>query len=153
MYIQGEGMKADAAKGFDLIRKSAELGHLPAMLNLGQLYQAGTGTVKNPKEALRWSQRAMEKGEPNSPLYVADFYLKGIGVAKDSQGYRRSEVVCQGEKHAGDVCNEHFSTTRASSPRGTTVKPCNGIEKRRPLGINCQLTIRHTWVERCDRTD
>jgi uncharacterized protein len=62
-YLKGDGVEKDAAKAVELMRQSAELGHVPAMTAVGYLYSAGKGVRLNDLEASKWFRMAADKGD------------------------------------------------------------------------------------------
>lgn len=61
-YRAGEGVKRDAIKGFEYVRKAALQGYTDAEIDLAVLYYNGEGVTKNREEALRWLRKAESKG-------------------------------------------------------------------------------------------
>jgi hypothetical protein len=64
-------------------RKAAELNHLSAQYNLGQLYYQGSGVVQNYEEAVFWYRKAAEQNQPDAQFALGCTCLKGIGIAKN----------------------------------------------------------------------
>ena len=73
LYVLGEGVAADPAKGRELLETAAGAGHLGAALNLGLYYQAGAFSGRQGKPsaaqqeadreaARRWMCRAGVQG-------------------------------------------------------------------------------------------
>lgn len=64
-------------------RLSAEKGNPVAAFKLGELYEHGTGVLKDPVLAFQWYMRSAAKNDRHGQLKVGWCYQKGIGVAAD----------------------------------------------------------------------
>jgi hypothetical protein len=73
----------EAAPGIELLRKSAGSGFVPAMLNLGHVYQDGKYSKTNYDEAFRWFSLAAEKGNADAQATVGGYYHLGRGRSQD----------------------------------------------------------------------
>jgi uncharacterized protein len=73
----------DAEAGFQLLRGSAEKGNVPAMLQLGLLYESGKYVRKNYNEAFHWFGLASDKGDPEAQLQLGGCYHYGLGTTPD----------------------------------------------------------------------
>ena len=62
MYLVGDGVEADAEKGFKLLYKSAEIGNDSSQYNVGLMIHEGVGTITNKEEAVKWIRLAAEQG-------------------------------------------------------------------------------------------
>jgi hypothetical protein len=93
---------AEAAKW---LHKAADQDFVPAMNNLGVLYQMGWGVDKNLEEAVRWYRTAAEKGEPKAQANLGLMYQDGSGVGADLvQAYKW--FLLSAEQH--DVVGKHY---------------------------------------------
>jgi TPR repeat protein len=61
-YENGDGVKKDFNKAFDLYRKAAEAGNADAQYNLGTCYYNGIGTEKNIETGMEWINKAAAQG-------------------------------------------------------------------------------------------
>lgn len=62
LYYSGKnGAQQDYAKAREWLTKSAEQDYSEAQMLLAAIYNDGIGTDKNPSEAVRWLQKAIEK--------------------------------------------------------------------------------------------
>jgi hypothetical protein len=50
---------------------------------LAQAYYYGQGVTQNPKEAVRWFQRAADQGDAPSEYALSVLYDRGIAVDRD----------------------------------------------------------------------
>jgi TPR repeat protein len=66
-------------------KKSAELGDVDAMFNLGAMYAHGIGVSQDPQEAFKWSKKAAELGNASAMYSLGLMYAKGEGTLKDPQ--------------------------------------------------------------------
>ena len=62
MYVGGEAMPQDFAKGVEWFRTAAELGNRLGMYNFGVHTARGLGTPQSDEIAAIWLRRAMEAG-------------------------------------------------------------------------------------------
>ncbi len=83
-YLFGsQGLKMDEARGFDLIRKSADQNYLPAVAMLGHCYRVGSGVAQDSAEAVRLLRRAAEAGHAGAIRDLGWCYETGDGLAQD----------------------------------------------------------------------
>lgn len=72
----------DYATAFPACQRIAQTNAEPTIaFALGRMYQEGRGTGKDPKEALKWYQRAAERGLVAAQYNLAGMYKKGEGAA------------------------------------------------------------------------
>jgi len=65
LYYSGKnGAEQDYEKAREWLTKSAEQDYSEAQMLLAAIYNDGIGTKKNPSEAVRWLQKAIEKKKP-----------------------------------------------------------------------------------------
>jgi TPR repeat protein len=69
--------------GLQLLRDSADEGYVPAMLNLGYLYEAGKVVRLNYTEAYNWFKQAADLGVVEAQLQLGGCYEYGLGVTPD----------------------------------------------------------------------
>ncbi len=81
--LSGTGLSRNPTRATDLLRRAADLGHAPAQLVLGYLYETGHALPANISEALAWYKKAAEQGEPTALWVVGRMYLTGSGPFKD----------------------------------------------------------------------
>lgn len=95
-----------AAKDYDTAigayRDLAAKGYVPAMANLGAIYDFGTGVREDNAQAVKWFRKAAEKGQANAMFGLGLMYNKGEGVPKDYgealKWYRKA--AAKGDSHA-----------------------------------------------------
>jgi hypothetical protein len=76
-----------ASKDYSAARKqydrAADLGSIPAMNNIGYLYDKGLGVAQDYAEAARWYEKAAAAGFPVAMNNIGYLYDKGLGVTQD----------------------------------------------------------------------
>ena len=72
-YFDGKGVDAiDQKKGFNYMFRAALKGCEPAYGELANIYLEGIGVDKNIKEAIKWGKKALENGNPQPLIDIAD---------------------------------------------------------------------------------
>lgn len=72
------------ASGLEPLKRSAELGYIPAQMRLAALYtDGGAGIEADPFEARQWVRRAAEAGEPRAMQHYATQLYDGVGGERD----------------------------------------------------------------------
>lgn len=104
MYVNGQGVEANATKGLELITKAAKKGHEPAkkvafnlnielankgdtaaMFNVGYMCFNGWGGTYESDVCLKWLENAGEMGHERSAKVLAKIYTEGMyGVTADT---------------------------------------------------------------------
>lgn len=75
----------DTETTISLYQKAAELGHIKAMLALGEKYIEGKHVPKNTEEALLWYRKAAEAGDIKAMVALGEIYVEGKYVPKDTK--------------------------------------------------------------------
>ncbi len=75
--------KGNYSMAFISFENAAELGHGPAMVELGMCYLQGMGTAKNEEKAVKYFRAAIKANESNGKLDLGYCYEYGLGVKKD----------------------------------------------------------------------
>ncbi|MBC5781550.1 sel1 repeat family protein [Ramlibacter sp. USB13] len=76
------GQKLDLAQAHVHLRKAAELGHLPAQVELAFVYFNGNQQVrKDLAQSFQWFRKAAEAGSVPAQCMLGDFYKDGLGGA------------------------------------------------------------------------
>jgi len=83
MYIQGNGVQSDVAKGDKWLRKAAEDGNANAESVLGVMYGYGGIVERNVFEAVKWWRLAAEQGNAKAQTFLGEHYCTGEGVPQD----------------------------------------------------------------------
>ncbi|PFX12133.1 Uncharacterized protein YbeQ [Stylophora pistillata] len=91
------------SKGFTLLHKAAEQGHLDAQYSLGVLYSMGKEVHKDYGLAFQWLKRAADKGSANAQNDLGLLFQDGLGVKRDIQ-----EALMLFEKSAKQGCSAAF---------------------------------------------
>lgn len=87
MFAKGEGTAPDPARAGELIRRAAELDHVPAMRAYAYALEHGSlGFAHRYGSAAEWFRRAAEHGDPDSMRRLRDAYRLGqLGLAVDER--------------------------------------------------------------------
>ena len=72
-------------EAFRLWKLAAEQGNAEAQLNLGVMFEKGTGVPQDYKEAAKWFRLAAEQGDPEALYNLGVLYDEGLGVPQDHQ--------------------------------------------------------------------
>jgi TPR repeat protein len=78
---------------FDLLKKSADMNYLPAIMTVGEM-----NSQRNPKLAFECYQKAADMGHPKAQLNLAVYYSTGKGV---EQNPKESYYWCEKAASAG----------------------------------------------------
>lgn len=82
IYAADDPVPLDLAKSLFWYEKSAEGLDADAMLKVGEFYQMGKGTTKNPKVAQQWRRKADALGVNGHTLYLIHYFPWGDAPAK-----------------------------------------------------------------------
>lgn len=77
--------REEQINAFQLIRRAAVGGNVPAQYQIGEMYRLGVGAQASEASAARWYQDAAESGNILAMHKLGVFYLTGTGVAQDAQ--------------------------------------------------------------------
>jgi TPR repeat protein len=77
LYHDGRGIPADQSASFELYRKAAEAGYVPAMAPLSYIYSEAKTPVSGQR-ATHWAMKAADAGDPNGWLILGYEYNKGM---------------------------------------------------------------------------
>lgn len=82
VYSGVTGQKLDLAQAHAHLRKAAELGHVPAQVDLAFAYFNGNQQVtKDLAQAFHWFRKAADAGAIPAQCMMGDFYKDGLGGA------------------------------------------------------------------------
>lgn len=140
--------------GLELLRKSADNGYVPAILNLGLLLESGKFVGTNYTEAFHWFNLAADKGNSDGQLQLGGCYHYGLGTTQNlaiaAQCYRRSAeqtnyvamkslgyLLMNGLGVEKDLEAAKFWLTRAAREGGNRRAMYN-------LGVLCSLKLPDT---------
>ena len=86
-FLYGEdGVEKDEAQAITLFTQAADLGHLKSLCRLGLIYRTGLASVpesRDPRKAVEYFLKGVEKDDPKSALYLAEMYLNGEGIERN----------------------------------------------------------------------
>lgn len=77
-------LTADPEKAFQLQLKAAQMGHPPAMFNIGVALLTGDGTVKDREQAIQWLRKASDANITEAKLNLAKVYMEGDQVLSEA---------------------------------------------------------------------
>jgi hypothetical protein len=108
MYIDGEGVKKNYDKAFELCKKLAKKGFPCGINMLGYCYENGIGTYINMKKAFELFQKAANLKNNLAQYNLALMYEIGNGTEKDMHQaiYWYKKSAEQGDKIAQDKLKE-----------------------------------------------
>src|ERR1051325_2938421 len=93
LVTQGRSPETRKA-GVELLRSSGKKGWVPAMLQLGFLFEQGIYVTRDYNEAFHWFSVASEGDDPEARLQLGGCYHYGLGTTQDvamaAKCYRRS---------------------------------------------------------------
>jgi TPR repeat protein len=81
--IVSSGSPEALTNGLKVLRGSAEKGCVPAMVNLGYLFESGRYVRRNYNEAIQWFSKAAELGNADAQLQLGACYHYGLGTTPD----------------------------------------------------------------------
>ena len=70
MCLRGQGVKVNYSKAFSFYSKSAAQGDPNACYALGVIYVTGRGAKKSEKEALCWTEKAVDQDHAIAKLML-----------------------------------------------------------------------------------
>ena len=78
MYLYGKYIIKDTERAFDLFLETAKYDHYPPSMHMiGVMYLNGYGTIKDYDKALYWLYKAIERGDSDAMVTIAQMYLHG----------------------------------------------------------------------------
>jgi len=101
-YDNGQGVKEDYAKAFELYLTAANLGYNNAQYEVGRCYQSGWGVEKNPKLAFEYYEKAYKNGSRNAICQCGWCLTNEFGTNND---YKRAfELFTEGAELNDPQC-------------------------------------------------
>ena len=85
MYLEGNGVKKDEVKAFELFQKAADLGNAVAMYNIGYFYSS----MNNFEQAVYWFKKATEHGDSKAINRLGMIYQSVFGDYQTALKYYR----------------------------------------------------------------
>ncbi len=89
LYRDGDGVKCDNAKAFELFKQAADLGDSDAQSEFGRLLYF---KEENINEGFEWLKKASENGSQSARFFLACIYFDGDENIKPDQDYAVSEM-------------------------------------------------------------
>lgn len=122
----------DYEKAAKLYNPLAKGGNAEAQYNLGMMYRAGRGVLRDAKEASKWYQLAAEQGHPLAQFNLGWMYASGRGVPQD---YVKSHMWLNiAIANAGSEARKEFIVDRNSLAASMTAAQ---IAKAQELSRKC----------------
>ena len=78
-----DGTPADVARAIHYYKKAADLGSVPAMAKLGDIFANGEEDKPDYEQAVGWYRKATEQGQPDAQFGLGLRYALGQGVPLD----------------------------------------------------------------------
>lgn len=130
-YDQGRGIAKDLPRAFSLYKRSAELGFVHAMCNLGVSYCQGHGTQQDDPKAVEWFRRGSEIGDAVCMHNLALHLFKGEGcTANVPEGNHWLQAAADlGDEDAAALVGWAY----ANGQRGLTPDPARAVAILQPL--------------------
>ena len=83
--LKGTGVSHNTITAVELIRRSAELGYVPAQVALGYFYDTGTYVPGEQAQAVVWYRKASDQDDRLAEWLLGRLYFMGSGVPRDTQ--------------------------------------------------------------------
>lgn len=83
LYYYGAVTPPDYGKAMEAYEKAANLGHVGAQLNVGQMYWAGNGVEQDYLRAGKWVKLAADAGNEQGLFLLGAMYAEPLGVKQD----------------------------------------------------------------------
>ncbi len=124
--------KGEMKKAFQYFQQSAGAGLPEAQYHLGLCYEEGNGVGKSLSSAIQWFEKAAAQDEVPALQKMADFHLRGIGVAKDeakaASQKQRADQLIQHEKQRPEDFSEFMKNVHRETEAGDKGKALKQIE-------------------------
>ena len=101
-HAEGIGVEVDFVEALSLAKKAAELGDIPAMVMLSDLYRGYKGIKQDRDLVYHWAKRAADTGDPAGVVALARCHQIGCGVPRDDNEMMRllRKAATTGSSHA-----------------------------------------------------
>ncbi len=97
MYVKGEGVQRDDAKGAALLQRACEAGDMKSCGGYGLVVLNGRGVPADPRRAAGILSRGCQGHDFPSCGYLGVLYVDGVGVPKDvARAQQLFRTACQG---------------------------------------------------------
>lgn len=104
MYLDGDGIKKDEKKGFEILKDASESGVPYVYHNLARCYYFGMGTPEDEAAAFPYFYKAAHLDVESSQYYLGVCYYWGRGVEKDyEKAFEWAMLASKGEVPAATV--------------------------------------------------
>jgi TPR repeat protein len=81
--LMGVGVSRNDLDAVDYIRRSAELGYVPAQVVLGSFYDTGSRLPQNSMQAMDWYKKAAQQDDRLADWLLGRLYFAGFGIPRD----------------------------------------------------------------------
>jgi len=94
MYLTGDGVPKDVAKGAEFIDRTAGIGAQYSAVRVGLLYEEGREVPRDMATALRWYRKGADFGDVEAQSALARVLSSGDGVERDLvEAYKWANIV------------------------------------------------------------
>lgn len=83
MYLEGDGVPKDVAKGAELIERSGGIGAQFHAVRVGSLYEEGKEVPRDMAAAMKWYRKGADVGDVEAQSALARVLSSGSGVERD----------------------------------------------------------------------
>jgi hypothetical protein len=141
-YLQGD--QAGYQTALKVWLPLAEQDDLQAQLYLGQIYEKGLGRAPDPAAAMRWYQRAADKGFAPAQTALAMLYENGLGTGKPEPEkalmlYRQAAKLNEGLRFESEL--------KARESEISRLKKALENEQEKAQQLQQQLQKKNTSLE------
>ncbi len=85
MYDRGLGVPANKEESLKWLKRSADLGYLPAVYEMGYMYDKGMGVPQDIGKARKFYEQAAAGGQVEAVMALGQMYEQGRGTKQDRQ--------------------------------------------------------------------
>ena len=132
IYVVGQGVGMDKEKSSYWYKKSADLGYVHSMRDIGQNYLHGYGVEENAELAAQYFRLASENNYSHGTTDLAYCYLKGVGVHKDLAKAEKLYLLAlkqDSERTMRDLISLCIDVKALLAGRGLCILDITSIEK------------------------
>lgn len=125
-----------AIPALDRLTAMANAGNAKAELVVGLKYLDGDGVAANPKEAVKWLERAADAGEPVAQYRLGTMYERGRGVAADPAKAIRLYLSAAGQGNRKAMHNLAVAYAEGSGTKKDYIEASRWFTRAANLGLS-----------------
>ncbi|MBI2791076.1 MAG: sel1 repeat family protein [Gammaproteobacteria bacterium] len=116
-YLYGRNhMPQNIDQGMNLINEAASKEFVPALRELGMIYEQGLFGMNNTSKAHEWYLKASQKGDGYAQYRLANMYFVGDGIDRDYvQSYAWANLASMSGKDEATVLRDEISQLLSAS--------------------------------------